>query len=184
MSKLSIGLVTSPSEESDQLIKLLEELGIEITYHISPDEIKPEHIQAENLNVWLLNVNDDDWHDNIDQLLDESEASIYFNEPGNLSKQSHPQYWCKNLVSRLYELTGIDESSPEASAKVSAEAPQVEPQGDSLTSALDELETNSVGIPSEIAADLVSELETISPELEASIEESSAIDEGLKKVHN
>ncbi len=184
MSKLSIGLVTSPSEESDQLIKLLEELGIEITYHISPDEIKPEHIQAENLNVWLLNVNDDDWHDNIDQLLDESEASIYFNEPGNLSKQSHPQYWCKNLVSRLYELTGIDESSPEASDKVSAEAQQVEPQGDSLTSALDELETNSVGIPSEIAADLVSELETISPELEASIEESSAIDEGLKKVHN
>ncbi len=213
MSKLSIGLVTSPSEESDQLIELLQELGIEITYHISPVEIETAHIQAENLSVWLLNVNDDDWHDNIDQLLDESEASIYFNEPGNLSKQSHPQYWCKNLVSRLYELTGIDESKsepiPEASNGPAADSlasdgssaesassqentpseniPQennVEHQGDSLTSALDELETNSAGIPSEIAADLVSELETISPELEASIEESSALDVGLKKVHN
>lgn len=200
MSKLSIGLVTSPSEESDQLIKLLEELGIEITYHISPDEIGSEHIQAENLNVWLLNVNDDDWHDNIDQLLDESEASIYFNEPGNLSKQSHPQYWCKNLVSRLYELTGIDQSSPEPNTPPTEPLGSIpasnlnendqsliqddESQVDSLTSALDELETNSVGIPSEIAADLVSELEAISPELEASIEESSAIDDGLKNVYS
>ncbi len=191
MSKLSIGLVTSPSEESDQLIKLLQELGIEITYHISPDEIESEHIQSESLNVWLLNVNDDDWHDNIDQLLDESEASIYFNEPGNLSKQSHPEYWCRNLVSRLYELTGIDESSEQEAAPSAAEEVSKEPveqsqqqssmDDDSLTSALDQLETSSAGIPSDIAADLVSELETISPELEASIEESSAIDEDLKR---
>jgi chemotaxis response regulator CheB len=198
VSKLSIGLVTSPSEESDQLIKLLEKLGIEISYHISPDEISPEHIQNESLNVWLLNVNDDDWHDNIDQLLDESEASIYFNEPGNLTKQSHPEYWCKNLVSRLYELTGIDEGSGDQSSSDTPNPDQIASeastsagsavsqstlsQDDSLTSALDELETNSVGIPSDIAADLVSELETISPELEASIEESSVIDAELKRA--
>lgn len=194
MSKLSIGLVTSPSEESNQLIELLEILGVEIAFHISPNEISNEHIQAETLNVWLLNVNDDDWHDNIDQLLDESEASIYFNEPGNLSKQSHPKYWCQNLVSRLYELTGLKEESQQAddlTSKVETDAQENSVDSgniqqnseqeiqaasqDSLTSALDELESNSVGLPSDIAADLVSELESISPELEFSIDEPAII---------
>ena len=113
MSKLSIGLVTSPSEESKQLIDLLESQGVDVLYQIAPAEIESVHIENETLNVWLLSVDDDHWHDNIDQLLDESDASIYFNEPGTLSKQSHPEYWSQKLVSRLYELSGITISHSE-----------------------------------------------------------------------
>ncbi|MBV1908339.1 MAG: hypothetical protein KUG78_03400 [Kangiellaceae bacterium] len=195
MSKLSIGLVSSPSEESDQLSKLLKELGVDIKVSIAPDQIKQGHIEGAELNVWLLNINDDDWHDNIDQLLDESDASIYFNEPGNLSKHSHPSYWCKNLVSRLYELTGLDNDSAAgetelktdnatASERIST-APPLSAETDtedSLTSALDELESSSVGLPSDITAELVSELESISPQLEKSIEDSEAVDSTIRKT--
>lgn len=206
MSNLSIGLVTSPNEESKQLISLLEAQNIQVIYHILPEEIESLHIENESLNVWLLNVDDDHWHDNIDQLLDESEASIYFNEPGTLTKQSHPEYWCENLVSRLYELTGLSKGSSEAiqkelskSTTKSVESEQNQPTKtsvvtnsheslisdsniksiDDLSASLDELETSSVGLPSDIAAELVSELEGISPGLDSSIEESLSLDEEL-----
>lgn len=194
MSNLSIGLVTSPSEESKQLISLIEALGVEVTYHISPEEITSSHIENQSLNVWLLNVDDDHWHDNIDQLLDESDASIYFNEPGTLTKQSHPEFWCEKLVNRLYELTGIskddvsqsDSSKPEITKAETVNSPlagrsdlpamdnkksegSALESADDLSSALDELEISSVGLPSDIAADLVSELESISPALEAEV---------------
>ncbi len=196
MSNLSIGLVTSPSEESKQLISLLQSFGVQVTYHISPSEIQSLHIENEDLNVWLLNVDDDHWHDNIDQLLDESDASIYFNEPGTLSKQSHPDFWCQKLVNRLYELTGLTKDAADQPAVVQQE-PEVRstsPSEDSsleyvaineaeskddLTSALDELETNSIGLPSDIAAELVSELESISPDLDVSIEDSINLDSEL-----
>jgi len=215
VSNLSIGLVTSPSEESKQLISLLEALGVQVSYHITPDEILSSHIEDESLHVWLLNVDDDHWHDNIDQLLDESEASIYFNEPGTLSKQSHPDYWCQKLVSRLYELTGLSTESASKSnepalkseglvspasqsssdIEQTASKPSLQSNDDSiqskpgptatldsadeLSSALDQLETNSIGLPSDIAADLVSELESISPDLDTSIEDSLSLEAEL-----
>lgn len=217
MSNLSIGLVTSPSEESKLLISLLGALGVQVTYHITPQEISNVHIEDESLNVWLLNVDDDHWHDNIDQLLDESEASIYFNEPGTLSKQSHPDFWCQKLVSRLYELTGLSEETtsqpqtPQAkvqktetvteknSSSASQTQANIEPKGstqkdstntkpetkvslesaDELSSALDQLETSSIGLPSDIAADLVSELESISPDLDSAIEDSVSLESEL-----
>ena len=111
MSKLSIGLVSTHSEESKQLIELLKNQGVEVLYYITPSEIENYHMENQALNVWLLSVDDDHWHDNIDQLLDESDASIYFNEPGVLSKQSHPEYWSEKLVSRLYELSGFTEDT-------------------------------------------------------------------------
>ena len=242
VSKLSIGLVTSPSEESKQLISLLGALGVQVTFHITPQEISRSHIEDESLNVWLLNVDDDHWDDKIDQLLDESEASIYFNEPGTLSKQSHPDFWCQKLVSRLYELTGLTEettSEPKISeaevkttevkttevnttevnttevnktetkkvepstekknsaasqpqkkieTKVSTqnESKNVKPETkvplgsvDELSSALDQLETSSIGLPSDIAADLVLELESISPDLDNAIEDSVSLESEL-----
>ena len=214
MSNLSIGLVTSPSEESKQLISLLEALGVQVAYHITPQDISSLHIEDESLNVWLLNVDDDHWHDNIDQLLDESDASIYFNEPGTLSKQSHPDFWCQKLVSRLYELTGLTEetiaqqkvsepkiqkASPATEKIVSSASksqtkiepaqsgsPRNKPEekvtlesADELSSALDQLETSSIGLPSDIAADLVSELESISPDLDNAIEDSISLESEL-----
>lgn len=222
MSNLSIGLVTSPSEESKQLISLLEALGVQVTYHITPQDILSLHIEDESLNVWLLNVDDDHWHDNIDQLLDESDASIYFNEPGTLSKQSHPDFWCQKLVSRLYELTGLTEetiaqqkvsqakiqkAAPSTEKMVSsasksqtkikpiestqAGSPHTKPEtkvslesADELSSALDQLETSSIGLPSDIAADLVSELESISPDLDNAIEDSVSLESKLSFEHD
>ena len=200
MSNLSIGLVTLPSEETNQLISFLEKLGVQIVYNIAPDQIQDFHIENEELNVWLLNVDDDHWHDNIDQLLDESDASIYFNEPGTLRKQSHPEYWCQNLVNRLYELTGLTNSAklqPETSETSETSSEKIEVENESheaeikkdlsysteesieisehLTSALDELESTSIGLPSEIAAELVSELEEISPDLNSSVENDSNV---------
>ena len=219
MSNLSIGLVTSPNEETNQLVNYLKEHGVTILYTISPQEIEDFHIESEALDVWLLNVDDEHWHDNIDQLLDESDASIYFNEPGTLSKQSHPEYWCQNLVNRLYELTGLtaNESSQSPSQKMEISSNNVEietevsqdtpDQGEvtqesqlqedstsgeespealdkaaeDLNSAFEELESSSFGLPSDIAAELVSELENISPDLE-STELDSPIDEFEESV--
>ena len=218
MSNLSIGLVTLPSEETNQLISFLEKLGVQIVYNIAPDEVQDFHIENEELNVWLLNVDDGHWHDNIDRLLDESDASIYFNEPETLSKQSHAEYWCQNLVNRLYELTGLTDSLElQAGTEASLEGSDVKNDssddqieitsmdvdneveekvsfsavdsieesieaGDQLTSALDELESNSIGLPSDIAAELVSELEDISPDLNTYVEESLSLTDEPKEA--
>ncbi len=249
MSKLSIGLVTSPNEESKQLVELLLASGIEVTYNIAPNAIESQHIENSAVNAWLLNVDDDHWDDKIDELLDESEASIYFNEPGTLAKQAHPKFWCSKLVDRLYELTGLSQSddldansdtnsktpttdaaekqpasadvqkpnSPEESVQettqdrsetiadehqteqstTEAQTWTIEPEtndsqndqlGDaiaddeSLNSALQELEINSIGLPSDIAAELVSELEEISPDLDSAIEDAVALDSKIEST--
>ncbi|MGB0496033.1 MAG: chemotaxis protein CheB, partial [Kangiellaceae bacterium] len=128
-------------------------------------------------------IDDDHWHDNVDSLLDESEASIYFNEPGSLLKEEHPEYWCRNLVSRLYEVSGLEEKTTDRNIsnkpnhldeitedkedkKVNDQAAESDTSVSILDSALDELQTSSVGLSSEIAAELVSELEDISPQLD------------------
>ncbi len=196
MSNLSIGLVSSEDQESKTLVTLLQEQNIDVIYHLSPEDILIEHTESKDINVWLLSVDDDHWHDNIDTLLDESDASIYFNEPGSLSKEEHPEYWCRNLVSRLYEVSGLENqiagnqlpdkhlpltesvNSLSKSAESNLDKPDLNKletvefdtvESDAsisiLDSALDELYTTSVGLPSDVAAELVSELEDISPQL-------------------
>ena len=208
MSNLSIGLVSSEDQESKTLVHLLQEQGINVAYHLTPEEISSEHAESIEINVWLLSVDDDHWHDNIDILLDESDASVYFNEPGSLSKEEHLEYWCRNLVSRLYEVSGLEkqieneksERQQSASSELeinfsetvelkaikesnevldlselgtieanAIELDDIEPDASIsiLDSALDELQTTSVGLPSDIAAELVSELEYISPQLDS-----------------
>jgi chemotaxis response regulator CheB len=208
VSNLSIGLVSSEDQESKTLVRLLQEQGINVAYHLTPEEISSEHAESTEINVWLLSVDDDHWHDNIDILLDESDASVYFNEPGSLSKEEHLEYWCRNLVSRLYEVSGLEkqieneksERQQSASSELeinfsetiklkaikesnevldlselgtiepnAIEPDAIEPHASIsiLDSALDELQTTSVGLPSDIAAELVSELEYISPQLDS-----------------
>lgn len=206
MSGLKVGLVASGGEESEQLSQLLEQNGASIVHNISPDNISDKHVEDEDLHVWLLYVDDDSWHDAIDHLLDESEIPVYFSEPGTLAKQSHPEYWCNNLLSRLFEITGIEndaesESLPEtksdletaqqieeneessdidmSSADTSTGASEVElsPVGEesasALSKSLDELEVSTLDLPDGIAAELVSELESISPVLADDIPHSS-----------
>ncbi|WP_196138752.1 chemotaxis protein CheB [Aliikangiella sp. G2MR2-5] len=208
MSGLKIGLVTSVDEESAQLVSLLESQAAQIVYNISPAEIQDEHIGDQSIHVWLLNVDDDSWHDAVDHLLDESEIPVYFSEPGTLTKQSHPEYWCANLIERLYEITGLEKSEVESEPELESEpealsqaGPEIEGESGeevsgmqasdevasanelnsltlaegasldieemerSLDESLNELEITSVGLPKDIAAELVSELEDISPVL-------------------
>ena len=192
MSGLKIGLVASGSDESSQLATLLEKSGAQLAYQIEPENISEHHIEDKDIHVWLLSVDDDSWHDSIDQLLDESEIPVYFSEPGNLAKQSHPEFWCNNLLTRLYEITGLErepdaedlaEATPvpekqtnDSAIEVEDTAPQfsVERQSDlasdselnmPLGKSLKDLELSAIDLPKDIAADLVSELESISPVL-------------------
>lgn len=190
MSGLKVGLVASGGEESKQLSQLLEQNGAQIVHNISPDKIADEHVEDDNLHVWLLYVDDDSWHDSVDHLLDESEVPVYFSEPGTLAKQSHPEYWCNNLLARLYELTGIENESAVPAQQVSNPATPTQqpvaekadneeklpetPISDSsageesvsaLSKSLDELEVTTADLPDGMAAELVSELESISPVL-------------------
>lgn len=190
MSGLKVGLVASGGEESKQLSQLLEQNGAQIVHNISPDKIADEHVEDDNLHVWLLYVDDDSWHDSVDHLLDESEVPVYFSEPGTLAKQSHPEYWCNNLLARLYELTGIENepavpaqpisaptAPPQQSVAENTDKDEILPEtpiNDSsaseesvsaLSKSLDELEVTTADLPDGMAAELVSELESISPVL-------------------
>ena len=204
MSGLKIGLVASSGDESRQLADLLEEKGAKVVHNIRPEEISAEQITDESLHVWLLNVDDDSWHDAIDNLLDESEIPVYFCEPGTLEKQPHKEFWCEKLLLRLYEITGIGEAeaqaelaglasknesvavqetshlvanvdSKEALAKSQAEAAQELEAETPLSKTLEELEGSTIGLPQNIAAELVSELESLSPVL--NVEEAVELEE-------
>jgi len=195
VSSLKIGLVSSCGEEREQLAKLLENNGVELVYNIKPEDISGSHIAEEELNVWLLNIDDDSWHDAVDDLLDESEVSVFFSEPGTLGKQSHPEFWCNNLLERLYEISGVPRPSEIESVtdteqvqsevkqestvgfETNEEKNELEQDTDAsleaprpLENAIEELEVSTVGLPSEIAADLVNELESLSPVLSHEVE--------------
>ncbi|MGX5172836.1 chemotaxis protein CheB [Aliikangiella sp. IMCC44653] len=207
MSSLKIGLVASSSDESQLLVNLLTQSGAQIVHQIEASEINDEHLEDQSIHVWLLCVDDDSWHDQIDHLLDESEIPVYFNEPGTLQKQSHPEFWCSNLLNRLYEMTDIepdDNSSSVSEAKVTSDEETTsddeitsqnevelsennraseasEPTSSiadnlNLETSLEELDLNSVGLPDDIAAELVSELESL-PSVLAAEEEQFATDE-------
>ena len=185
MSGLKIGLVTSVNEESEQLVSLLKERSVEVVFNILPSDITDDHVSSDEMHVWLLKVDDESWDDAIDHLLDESEVPVYFSEPGTLAKQSHPEYWVNNLITRLYEITGLtqDQEASPISEEQSSEAdiqPTVSPElseTDQLGKSLDALEISTVGLPSDIAAELVSELENISPVLTESLDSHKTTNE-------
>ncbi len=199
MGSLKIGLVASSNDESQLLVNLLRQSGVEIVYNIEAKDISEEHLEDESLHVWLLSVDDDSWHDAIDHLLDESDTPVYFSEPGTLAKQSHPEFWCNNLLGRLYEITDVSPQTDntQQNSSVSESIESLDKQSERLTDVikeqsgtetsesehsklnfsntelsesnlsgvLDELEMTSIGLPEDIAAELVSELESISPVL-------------------
>ncbi|MET1256541.1 chemotaxis protein CheB [Aliikangiella maris] len=186
MSGLKLGLVASASDETEQLTQLLQLNAVNILHNLKPEQITDEHVDDEALHVWLLCVDDDSWHDAVDHLLDESAVPVYFSEPGALAKQTHPEYWCDNLVNRLFEMAGLERdgaSSTEEDLSITSQAGEslsldivqstaatttddsVEQQTRALSNSLDELASSTVDLPSDIAAELVSELESLSPVL-------------------
>ena len=177
MNSLSIGLVTSSNDESKRFAELLQRSGIHIRYQLSPDSIQSTHIEDQSLKVWLLNIDEEGWHDNVDLLLDGTDATIYFNEQNKIEHQSDLEQWCQNLAKKLYQLVDLPFSQAPVQPNLAEE--NIEPQADiddGLTLALDELESSSLDIPADIAEDLVSELESISPELESNLDDEFLLD--------
>lgn len=106
--QLSIGLITSGGDETQQYLSLLKRHEVNAELQLSPSDIQPQHIANNQLNVWLLDIDDDDWTDELDDLLDQSEVPVFFHERGSLFKQSHPNYWVEKQIERLYEMAGLE----------------------------------------------------------------------------
>ena len=152
-SQLTVGLISSGGDEGEQLASLLEQHQVALQYRINPSEISADKIAASDLHIWLLDVEDDDWTDAVDDLLDQSAVPIFFNERGTLANQAHPNYWVRKLIQRLHEMAGPEDSdgasddqasAPEASAteeSVTSGAADSQPT-DSQTSGVESLATS------------------------------------------
>ncbi|WP_144392321.1 chemotaxis protein CheB [Pleionea sediminis] len=105
---LSIGLITSGGDESQRYAELLEQRGIPFLCEVAPAEITAEHIDRSDLHIWLLDINDEDWTDQLDDLLDQSKVAVFFHERGSLTKQTHPEFWIEKQIERLYDMAGVE----------------------------------------------------------------------------
>lgn len=105
---LSVGLITSGGSETEQYVTLLEQHGVTIKQRVTSQEITTDHIGDDQLHIWLLDIDDEDWTDSLDDLLDQSHVPVFFHERGSLNKQSHPDYWVEKQIDRLYEMAGIE----------------------------------------------------------------------------
>ncbi len=103
---LRIGLIGSGDESSEKLLRLLTEQGMQIVHALKPGELSERLITATNLDVWLLDLDDSQWHDQLDVLMDRSSVPIFFNEHQAIEGQQHLDYWARNLINRMFELVG------------------------------------------------------------------------------
>ncbi len=108
---LRIGVIGSGAS-SQKLTRLLAEQGLSILHAISPSDITDEHINARDIDVWLLDLADADWNDALDDLMDRSSIPIFFNEHGAVDRQQHLDYWSRNLISRIQELVSDSDLEP------------------------------------------------------------------------
>lgn len=130
---LSIGLITSGGEESDQYVTLLQQSGVKLQKSISPSEIGNAEISQTDLHVWLLDIEDEDWTDPLDDLLDQSSVPVFFHERGSLSKQTHPDYWVEKQIDRLYEMAGLTPPG-ESNKEQASDQPQTDASDSSAES--------------------------------------------------
>ncbi len=112
---LNIALISS-GDDANQLITLLQKKKVHIALNIKPSDITKDIIEQTNMNVWLLDIDENDWNNFLDELLDTSSIPVFFNEYGALQKHAHPEHWCSNLVKRLYDISGLTYVSEEEKA--------------------------------------------------------------------
>lgn len=118
---LRIGLIGSGDDSSSKLLRLLTEQGMQIVHALLPNELTDAHIAASDLDVWLLDLDDSHWHSQLDELMDRSPVPIFFNEHQSIEGQQHLDYWCRNLISRMFELVAdVPGLPPVASTPASA----------------------------------------------------------------
>ncbi|MFZ5841483.1 MAG: chemotaxis protein CheB [Pseudomonadota bacterium] len=113
---LRIGLIGSGDDSSSKLLRLLTEQGMQIVHALLPKELTDAHIAASDLDVWLLDLDDSHWHSQLDELMDRSPVPIFFNEHQSIEGQQHLDYWCRNLISRMFELVADVPGLPPASS--------------------------------------------------------------------
>ena len=113
---LRIGLIGSGDDSSSKLLRLLTEQGMQIVHALLPKELTDAHIAASDLDVWLLDLDDSHWHSQLDELMDRSPVPIFFNEHQSIEGQQHLDYWCRNLISRMFELVADVPGLPPATA--------------------------------------------------------------------
>jgi chemotaxis response regulator CheB len=101
---LRIGLIGSGDDSSSKLLRLLVEQGMQVVHALVPTDLSDEHIATSDIDVWLLDLDDSHWHDQLDELMDRSPVPIFFNEHQSIEGQQHLDYWCRNLISRMFEL--------------------------------------------------------------------------------
>lgn len=117
-ARLRVGLIGSGDNNTNTLLRLLVEQGIHIVYTLTPKDISNAHINEKNLDVWLLDLDDAHWHNNLDELMDNSNVPIFFNEHQSIEQQTHVEYWVRNLISRMEELADDIEMPNTPSASV------------------------------------------------------------------
>lgn len=103
LSALQIGLI-GRGDSTGRLATALQSEGVGIRYQLTPAELGPEHLAASDLQVWLLDVQDCDWNDRLDALMDGAQVPLFFNEHGALERQPHVGFWCRNLVRHMRAL--------------------------------------------------------------------------------
>ncbi|NVK87496.1 MAG: hypothetical protein HWE13_05190 [Gammaproteobacteria bacterium] len=185
---LSIGLISSGGEETQQYIELLQQHAVVIDFQLSPQNITADHIGNDDLNVWLLDIEDHDWTDELDDLLDQSRVPVFFHERGSLTKQTHPHFWVEKQIERLYEMAGLEyrrEPNDDATPTSIPDKPDVaaanEPSEETeasvsrLEQATEELSSTLLDIAKDASFENVAELtkpiESIADELSSFAEE-------------
>lgn len=118
---LNLGIIGS-GNSSQKLLRLLAEQGLAIRYALASKDISEEHICANDIDIWLLDLQDSDWNDALDALMDRSPVPIFFNEYGAVDSQQHTDYWCRNLITRMQELAVESDESGESVTASAASA--------------------------------------------------------------
>ncbi len=101
---LTIGLIASDLEISSKLSALLGENGVILKQCLSLSDLNESHVLLNDLDIWLVDLAEDDWNDALDVLLDEAEVPVLMNEQQALFNQVHPEFWVRKLLVRLGEL--------------------------------------------------------------------------------
>lgn len=122
---LSIGVVTANADKSEALVRLLEAEDVAIVSVISPEEITASQCARTDLQIWLVDLGEDDWHAHLDDLLHDAKVPVFINEQEAVSRQKHPEYWVKKLIVRLGELVLEDALLPEQLSSQSEASPVV-----------------------------------------------------------
>ena len=101
---LTIGLIASDLVISEKLIHLLGENGVILKHRIILPDLNDSHLETSDLDIWLIDLAEDDWSDNIDKMLEDAKVPVLINEQQALFSQSHPEFWVQKLLVRLGEL--------------------------------------------------------------------------------